>query len=173
MWIAAWALTAAAGETSLEWTALAGLQSTFGIPLTALGSPREPATKVSVPVEASFGVVFPPGLLVRAHLGAGLLTNGVLLYSAGPDGDEELVGLPYHVDLLGSVGARITEFSVGAQGGFSWPSRPTVRGFAAWSPRASPVAVELRGGVFVPTGRRVEPTLQLLVGVTGPFARER
>ncbi len=167
MWIVAWAATAGAAEPSFEWTALVGVQSAFGIPLTALGSPQEPATKISIPVEASLGVVTPSGLILRAHVGTGALLEGTLLYSTSAG---ELVGFPHHVDLLGSAGARVGPASLGVLGGFSWPSRPTARGFAAWSPEDGPWCLEVRGGVQFPTERAVEPVLQLLVGVTGPLA---
>jgi len=161
-------MAAHAAAPSLEWSAGAGLLTAFGSPITALGSPREPATKVSLPVEATIGVIAGPGVLVRAHLGSGLLLNGTFLYSTS---GGELVGFPHHVDLFASAGYRRSGVSVGALGGLQFPTRPTARGFVGWSPPEGRLTVELRGGVNLPSERPLEPVLQLLVGVRGRVRR--
>lgn len=158
--------TAGAAEPALGWTALAGLQSSFGIPITALDSPHEPATKLAIPVEVSFGATLGPGVWLRAHVGAGVLLNGTYLLSTGAG---ELVGFPHHVDLLASAGFTRSGLAAGALGGFEYPSRPAVRGYAGWSQPDGPLAVELRCGVNLPTERPVEPVLQVLFGVHGPI----
>ena len=164
MWFVAWMAPLAVAGPSLEWTAHAGVQSSFGLPITALDNPREPTGKISVPVEGAIGLQTKPGVLLRAHVGAGVLLNGTFIYSTTND---ELVGLPHHVDLLGSVGLGRPGWAVGALGGVQFPSRPTLRGFVRLTDPEGPLSVELRGGANFPTQRPVEPVFQVLVGVHG------
>lgn len=168
MWIVAWMATAQAADVDVDWTALAGVQSSFGTSIRALGNPREPATKVSVPIEANLGMTIGPGVLLRAHAGAGLLINGTFLYSTS---SGDLVGYPHHVDLLASVGVRRAGWSGGLLGGLQFPTRPTLRGFFAWQDEDGPLTVELRGGINLPTRRPIEPVVQLSIGIHGPVNR--
>jgi len=166
MWILAWIAFAEAAETSsVDWAAHAGLQGAFGMPLHGLVGLREPAAAISLPAEVCLGVTIAPGMLFRAHMGAGLLLNGAYLYSTG---EPNLVGFPIHVDLLASAGVRRSGVGVGVLGGYQFPSRPTARGFLGWAQPGGSLTVELRGGVNLPTARPVEPVLQLLIGVHGP-----
>ncbi|MEN0067713.1 MAG: hypothetical protein AAGA48_36630 [Myxococcota bacterium] len=170
MWIVAWMASAGAAAPEVEWTAMAGLQSAFGIPLMGISSPRERSPSLSLPVEVNLGIDAGPGFLVRAHVGAGALLNGTYLYTAE---NGRSVGFPHHIDLALSAGLRINGISVGALGGFQLPSRTTVRGFVGWNPEGSPLIVELRAGANLPTERRTEPVLQLWVGLNGPLSRNR
>lgn len=159
---------ALAADVELEWTALAGVQSSIGTPLTALDNPREPRVKVSLPVEASFLVVTTPGIYARVHFGAGLLLNGTFIFSTA---GGEIVGFPHHMDGAVSVGLRRAGFSAGALAGFQFPSRPTVRGVLGWADEDGPLTVELRAGVNLPSDRALEPVIAVAVGLHGPVSR--
>jgi hypothetical protein len=126
----------------------------------------EPAAKLVVPIEASGGVAMGGGF-VRAELGSGWLVGGPYL-SAKADGTLHRTPLRFDAALGG--GAALGDRWVGGAGGVQWPGRLTARAFAGttlddlgdselrgWA--------EARAGVNAATARRIEPGVELLVGV--------
>lgn len=156
-----WILTSlAVAAPQLQLHALGGPRLARGIALDALGQPREPATKVSIPIEAGIGLAQGGGW-IRAHAAAGVLLQGSFLYRGGGG----LSALPVHFDTGLAGGGRIGNTHLGGLVGLQLPSRLLARGVLGWSPESGPWVIELRGGLQVPTERPPEPAVELLFGV--------
>ena len=148
-------------EGPVAFGVLVGARAAAGDALYVPGFVPELGTKVSVPVEATVRASF-AGAWARVSLGAGPLLRGRFLYQ---DVAGRLFTLPVHVDASLGAGAQLGPIHLGALAGMQWPSRIAVRGLVGLSP-GGPWITEARVGVHLPTERRAEPMVELLVGLT-------
>lgn len=154
-------------ERGVALSAGIGALAAFGQPLDGVQADgtevSEPGVKLTLPIELGV-VVRSGGAWVRPVVGLAPLVGGRFLFAT--DEGAGASGFALLADL--SAGVGLGSLDVGGAVGIAYPGRIGLRGLAGIGLGDTPLFGELRAGVNVGTGGRVEPAVGLAVSARVP-----